>query len=86
MLLKANEDLIEAWRDRPNKEIAVIIHVDGPADQHVDVVEAHGISVVRAFRLTNTIAARGAAGQVLRLLDEPWVQMVEMDQTVTTFR
>lgn len=84
--MKVNTDLVEAWRERPCDEVAVIIHVEGSADQHLGAIEAHGISVVRAFRLTNTVAAKGAAGSVLNLLDEPWVQMVELDQQITAFR
>ena len=84
--MKAKPGLVEAWRDHPESEVSVILHVDGSADQYVGAVEARGLNVVRTFRLTNTIAARGAAGRLLSLLDEPWVQMVELDQTITAFR
>ena len=84
--MKANGDLVEVWRDCPNKEVAVIIHLEGSADQHVSAVEARGMSVVRTFRLTNTMAAKGAAGRVLDLLDEPWVRRIELDREVRAFR
>ena len=73
--LKAGTDLIEAWKANPQAEAAVIVHVEGSPAQY---------TAGRVFRLTRTVSARGLAHSVLELLQEPWVQKVELDQTITT--
>jgi hypothetical protein len=82
--MKAREDLMRMWREDPCARVSVIVHTLDAADQHVEGVESCGLSVARAFRLTNTIAASGLAQDVLNVLEEPWVARVELDQTITT--
>jgi hypothetical protein len=82
--VKASLDLIQVWQADPQAQAAVIVHVDGDPGQHVAAVERHALSVVRTFRLTHTIAARGPACGVLELLDQSWVTKVELDQKITT--
>ncbi len=82
--MKASPDLLRVWREQSQAKAAVIVHVDGDPTQYVTAIEQLGVSVVRTFRLTNTIAARGLARDVLSLLDQPWVIRIEADQTITT--
>ncbi len=82
--VKANADLIEVWRAAPQAEVAVIVHVDGPAEQRREDVVESGLAVERVFRLTNTIAARGLACHVLDLLESSWVRRIELDAQITT--
>lgn len=82
--MKANADLIEAWRANPQAEVDVIVHVDKPAVEHEKQLVDLGMQVGRVFRLTSTIAARGLARDVLDLLQEPWVQRIELDAEIRT--
>jgi len=52
--------------------------------QYIPAIEAYDLSVVRAFRLTNTLAVRGPAFRLLQLIDEPWVSKIESDRRITT--
>ncbi len=82
--MKVSPDLIQVWQADPQAQVAVIVHVEGDPAQYVEAVKEHGISVVRTFRLTNTVAGRGPAGRVLELLQAPWVTKVEPDRRITT--
>jgi hypothetical protein len=82
--MKASSDLLRALREQLQAQVAVIVHVDGDPTQYGAALEQLGMSVVRTFRLTNTVATRGLARDVLALLDQPWVTRVELDQTITT--
>jgi hypothetical protein len=82
--MKASPDLLRVLQRQSQTEMAVIVHVDGDPAQYVTAIAQLGLSVVRAFRLTHTIAARGLAQDVLSLLDQSWVTKVEPDQTITT--
>jgi hypothetical protein len=82
--VKADTDLIEAWRASPQAEVAVIVHIDGAPEEYRTALTDLGIQVGRVFRLTRTVSARGLARSVLDLLQEPWVQKVELDQKITT--
>ena len=68
--MKASPESLQAWQSDPQAQIAVIVHVAGDARQYVDAVSELGMSGIRAFRLTNTIAARGSARCVLDLLEQ----------------
>lgn len=81
--MKASPELVQAWQSDPQAQVAVIVHVAGDARQYVEAVNELGMSGVRAFRLTNTIAARGPARCVLDLLAQPWVERIEPDQKIT---
>jgi hypothetical protein len=82
--MKASSNLVHTLREQMQAQVAVIVHVDGDPAQYVSALEQLGVSVVRTFRLTNTVAARGLARDVLALLDQPWITKVEPDQTITT--
>ena len=82
--MKVSSDLVQALREQLQAQVAVIVHVDGDPTQYGTALEQLGMSVVRTFRLTNTVAARGLARDVLALFDQPWVTRVELDQTITT--
>jgi hypothetical protein len=82
--VKAGPDLVQAWQENPQAQVAVIVHIEGDPGAYVAAIEQRGLSVVRTFRLTHTIAARGSARGVLDLLDQPWVTKVELDQKITT--
>ena len=82
--MKASPDLLGVLHGPSQAEVAVIVHVDGDPTQYVTAIGQLGLSVARAFRLTQTIAARGVARDVLSLLEQPWVTKVEPDQIITT--
>jgi hypothetical protein len=82
--LKAGADFIEALKADPQAEVAVIVHVEGSPEQYTAELTDLGLQVGRVFRLTKTVSARGSAHSVLGLLQVPWVQKVELDQTITT--
>ena len=81
--MKANPEWVAKWSQDPQARVAVIVHVHGDPQQHVEAVSEGGLSVTRTFRLTNTIAAAGPAHCALTLLDAPWVHKVEPDQRIT---
>ncbi len=80
--MKASPSLIEVWRQSPEEWVAVVVHVRGEPGMHVQTMEGLGMSVTRTFRLTSTMAVRGTARSVLSLLDQGWVEKVELDQTI----
>lgn len=82
--MKVSTDLIEAWRAEPESEVNVLVHVEGCPAEYGEAMSTYGLTVVRVFRLTSTVAARGMATQVLDLLDREWVTKVELDQQITT--
>ena len=82
--MKADTDLIEAWKANPQAEVAVIVHIDGAPEEYRTALTDLGMQVGRVFRLTRTVSAHGLARSVLDLLQEPWVQKVELDQKITT--
>jgi len=82
--MKASSELLRTLREQSQAQVAVIVHVDGDPAQYGAALEQLGMSVIRTFRLTNTVAARGLARDVLALLDQPWITRVELDQTITT--
>jgi hypothetical protein len=82
--MKASPDLLRVLQGQLQAKVAVIVHVDGDSAQYATMLEQLGMSVVRIFRLTNTVAVRGLAQDVVSLLDQSWVSKVEPDQTMTT--
>ncbi|MBN1935774.1 MAG: hypothetical protein JW934_13985 [Anaerolineae bacterium] len=84
--MKAKPEWIEQWQAAPQETIAVIIHVDGDPRDYVPHLKSEGLSVTRAFRLTQTIAVTGSAQHFLDLLQSPWIVKIEPDQAITTMR
>jgi hypothetical protein len=82
--MKASAESVQAWLQDPQAQVSVIVHVDGLPSQYVEALNGVGLSVVRTFRLTNTIATKGPAGAVMDLLKEPWVVKIEPDRRITT--
>lgn len=84
--METDADLIKIWEANPEAEVSVIVHVDGSPEQYRVALTDLGMQVGRVFRLTSTLSARGLASSVLGLLQAPWVQRVELDQTITTMK
>ena len=84
--MKVDPELEQAIKRAPQALVSVIVHVQGAPAQYVGPVESLGLSVARTFRLTNTLAVRGAAFCVLQLADRPWVIKIESDRQITTQR
>jgi hypothetical protein len=84
--MKVERDLEEVLQGAPKAEVAVIVHVDGDPVQYKGAIEALGLEVVRAFRLTNTLALRGPAWSVSQLAGHSWVNKIEGDRRITTQR
>ena len=82
--MKASAALVQAWQADPQTQVSVIVHTEGFAEQYGETMADLGMTVGRVFRLTNTIAARGLAFQILDLLEQPWVRKIELDQQITT--
>jgi hypothetical protein len=82
--MKTSPGLLRDLQEKPQAKVAVIVHVDGDPAQYATAIGQLGLSIVRTFRLTNTIAIQGLAGDVLSLIDRWWVTKVEPDQTITT--
>lgn len=82
--MKVSPSLVEEWQQNPERPVAAVVHTRGEPNVHVSAVEELGLSVVRTFRLTHTMAVRGPARSMLSLLDQSWVDKVELDQTIRT--
>ena len=82
--MKASSDLIQAWKQAPQAQVAVLVRFEGDASPCVKTINDLGMSVSYVFQLTNTIANSGPAHCVLELLEKPWVSKIEKDQKVTT--
>lgn|GEM_PF-2184194 len=81
--MKAKPEWIETWQTAPQATVAAIVHVDGDPQLYVPQLERTGLSVTRAFRLTQTVAVNGPAQCLLDLLPLPWIVKIEPDQTIT---
>ena len=84
--MKVDFELEQALSRTPHAQVSVIVHVEGDPVQYTSAIEAYGLSVVRAFRLTNTLAVRGPVSRLSQLVDEPWVSKIESDRRITTQR
>ncbi len=84
--MKANPEWLARLEETPQAQATVIIHTKDDPRQHTASLEAHGLTVTFAFRLTKTIAAKGAAYRILDLLQEPWIVKIEPDQKITTMK
>ena len=84
--MKMDPELEQTLKREPQANVAVIVHVQGDSAHYAGSIESLGLSVVRTFRLTNTLAVRGAAFCVLQLADRPWVIKIESDRQITTQR
>ena len=84
--MKVDPELEQTLERAPQDNVAVIVHVQGDPAQYAGSIESFGLSVARIFRLTNTLAVRGAAFSVLQLTDRPWVVKIESDRQITTQR
>ena len=84
--MKVDPELEQIWQLAPHADAAVIVHVQGEPAQYTSAIEALELSVVRVFRLTNTLAVCGAAFRVLQLVDRSWVYKIESDRQITTQR
>ena len=80
--MKTSPSLIEVWQKGPEQWVVAVVHIRGEPSTHVQAVEKLGLSVTRTFSLTHTMAVRGPARSVLSLLDQGWVEKVELDQTI----
>jgi hypothetical protein len=81
--MKAIPAVIKTWRQAPQSRVSVIVHTEGEPTEYVERIQGMGIDVIRIFRLTRTVAAQGAAQDILDLLDETWVVKIEPDQPVS---
>jgi hypothetical protein len=84
--VKASRSLVEVWHQNPEQWVAAVVHIRGEPGAHASDVEKLGLSVTRTFHLTHTMAVRGPARSVLSLLDQGWVEKVELDQPIKTQR
>ena len=84
--MKVDPELEQTLKRAPQANVAVIVHVQGDPAQYTGAIETLELSVARVFRLTNTLAVRGAAFRVLELVDRPWVYKIESDRQITTQR
>lgn len=84
--MKVEPELEQTLKRAPQDNVAVIVHVQGDPALYTGSIESLGLSVERVFRLTNTLAVRGAASGVLELADRPWVEQIEPDRQITTQR
>ena len=84
--MKVDPELEQTLKRAPQENVAVVVHVQGDPAQHVGSIESLGLSVSRVFRLTNTLAVRGAASGVSQLATQVWVIKIESDQQITTQR
>ena len=80
--MKADSELVQHLGSKPDAEFRVLVRVADQAPLYQNAVSEHGLVVERVFRLTKTIAARGAGRRVLALLDESWVERIELDREV----
>ena len=84
--MKLEPELEQILNRAPQANVAVIVHVQGDPTSYTGSIEAFGLFVTRAFRLTNTLAVHGAASGVLQLAGQPWVVKIESDRQITTQR
>ena len=80
--MKADSGLVQHLESMPDAEFEVLVRVADQAALYQTAVLEHGLTVRHVFRLTRTIAARGAGERVLALLGEPWVERIELDREV----
>ncbi len=84
-MAKIAADLEAKINAAPTKTFDLIIKTQGEVAPHLDWLAAAGIKVTRQFRLTPGAAITCAGAAAQKLLGQPWVVSVELDQPVSAF-
>ncbi|HDN79765.1 MAG: hypothetical protein DRI61_05530 [Chloroflexi bacterium] len=77
--------LAEKLRSLGSQEVDLIVRIRAAPSEYISKLEQMGLRVRRQFTLLKAVAVRGKAQDALKLWDEPWVEAVEEDKTVTIF-
>ena len=75
--------LLERMKAQPQERLRLIVRVVDVAAAAAQL-EQRGFAVGRRFRLVPAVAVSGSAAAALTLLNEPWVESVEIDGQVAT--
>jgi hypothetical protein len=65
------------------EEVNLIVHFKGEPSSCSARLREMGFEIKREYSLLKAFAVKGRASDALRLLDEPWVEKVEEDETVS---
>jgi|YelNatPaOPRAMG01_1025707.scaffolds.fasta_scaffold449770_1 hypothetical protein len=76
----------EAWQNKPEEPVELIIHVSGDMAQLAAALEQRGVTIKRRFRLTNSLAIRCNGKVALQLLKEPRILRIETDRLIKALR
>ncbi len=77
------EQFREKLQGLGEQEVNLIVHFKGePATCSARLMEM-GFEIKRQYSLIKAFAVRGKASEALKLLDEPWVEAVEEDKSIS---
>ncbi|MBC7236004.1 MAG: hypothetical protein H5T69_09190 [Chloroflexi bacterium] len=82
---KIDSALRRAWRQAPDVDVDVIVHVDD-APKRVAALKEKGLAVRRVFALTQTVAGACKAAAARDIADLPFVSRIEIDRPVRATR
>ncbi len=77
------EELKEKLQSLGEEEVNLIIHFKGEPSSCNARLREMGFEIRREYSLLKAFAVKGRALDALKLLDEPWVEKVEEDKTVS---
>lgn len=81
-MAKISADLEQKLKSEPERTVDLIVRTTSDARSYVEWCESVGLAVKRCFKLSPGLAVCGKAENALKLLDQDWVQSVELDQPV----
>jgi len=76
-------ELKEKLQSLGGEEVNLIIHFKGEPSSCSARLREMGFEIKREYSLLKAFAVKGKASDALKLLDEPWVEKVEEDKTVS---
>ena len=81
-MAKIDPEFLQSLKSRPQESGSVIIRTRSNAPANAAQLAKAGLKVTQTFSLVPGFAATGQAGDILTLLDKPWVLSIEADKPV----
>lgn len=81
-MIKIEPKLEQRLQAMPNRTVDLIVRTTDDPTPHLDWLTAQGIEVKRVFRLSPGVAVSAPGRDALKLLDQDWVMIIELDEDV----
>ena len=81
-MAKIDPEFLKILKSSPQKSVSVIIRTRSNAQAKAAQLADAGLKVTQTFNLVPGFAVTGPGGDILALLDKPWILSVEADKPV----